>query len=95
MENRLSKLIVEHSNILEMVTLLFMQEKFEDEEETIFVINLMLSSFITAMKKILMHVVDNDEKDKDRMRQFIEELTIKIAECKSIGSVNRVIPEIH
>jgi hypothetical protein len=65
----------------------FLAITLEDEEDNTFVINLILSSYITAMSNILMHVVEGSEAGEMLMRKFIKNLRDSI---KAIDQINNV-----
>lgn len=88
MDERLKELTIEHSNVLEKMTMYFFGAKLKEEEEDKgLVINLIISGFVTAMSNMLMRTVEGNEHDEMLMKKFIKNLKDSI---KAIDHINNV-----
>ena len=89
MNERLKQLTLKHSDMLESISFIFFHKKLEDEEDKSFVINLILSSYVTAMCNMLMHTVGDNEHDNIMMQKFIKEFMDKIRDSNAIANIEK------
>jgi len=91
MQERFKKLTIELTDILQKQSLLFFMDKLEEEENMSDVINLIMSSFISAMMSQMRELADDNEDIKKKVNLFIAGLLAHIA---SVGVIDDIQVEV-
>jgi len=95
MDERIKDAITRFSASLNLISNVFLKSNLGQEEDMSFVMNLIISAYISSLCHLMRHISQGDSESIIQTEHFIQELLICISNIKPINNVFTFSTDLH